>query len=520
MPLLEPPAVEPPSPGEAGPDQPAAGVPPPRPPFGYAIAACLFTRVMGAIYLVAFASLAVQVLGLAGRNGILPAQPYLDAIETHIGLERLWRLPTIFWWTGASDATLQTACWAGAAAGLLVALGVLPRLGLALAFVLYLSLASVCRTFLNFQWDALLLETGLLAIFVAPGRLRCRVPCARPPRLALWLVWWLLFRLMFSSGVVKLSSGDPTWWNLRALDVHYFTQPIPTWTAWYAQQMPRWFQTFSCGLMFVIELAVPFGIFGPKPVRRVAGAALLAFQVLIASTGNYAYFNWLTMALCLTLFDDAVWPRRWRDRAAMLEEEERARGLPWGLVLGVPFAAALVVVTTFEMTRRFGLGSLWPAPFHETAEFAQPFRVANAYGLFAAMTTTRGEIVVEGSDDGQTWKPYAFRYKPGDLDRHPVFVAPHQPRLDWQMWFAALSSYRSQGWFQSFLVRLLQGSPDVLALLETNPFPAAPPRYVRATMYDYRFTDFATRRATGAWWARTETGPYAPPMSLRPETAR
>jgi hypothetical protein len=356
------------------------------------------------------------------------------------------------------------------------------------------------------------------------------------------LVRWLLFRLMFSSGVVKLASGDPTWWNLRALDVHYFTQPIPTWTAWFAHQLPAWYHTFECGAMFCIELIVPFGLFGPRQVRRAAAFILFGFQALIAATGNYAFFNYLAMALCLASLDDGMWWPAWLRRrlpaptvptspAATLASNldpgsagagpDPAPGAPpvptrrWPLWVSAPVLTLFVTLGSVAMTERWDLNMWWPPPVEKALGALRPLRIINAYGLFAVMTTTRAEIVVEGSDDGQTWSAYEFRWKPGDVNRRPAFVAPHQPRLDWQMWFAALSSYRQQPWFAAFLARLLQGSPEVLALLEKNPFPDHPPRYIRSIAYDYRFSDFKTRRETGAWWVRTEEGQYSPVQSLR-----
>jgi len=488
----------------------------------YAIAGSLFLRALAVVYIMAFVSLAVQIRGLAGANGMLPAATFLEALRTQAGAARFFEVPTLFWLTGAPDGLLVAACWGGAVIAAIVACGLLPLPGLAACFALYLSLSSVTRTFLTFQWDILLTEAGLLALFVAPWRLRARVPCLpAPPAPALWLLRWLLFRLMFSSGVVKLASGDPTWWNLRALDVHYFTQPIPTWTAWYAHQLPAWFHTCECGVMFCIELVVPFGLFAPRPVRRASAFILLGFQGLIAATGNYAFFNYLTMALCLTALDDGIWPAWLRRRlpaappaAAPVEAPfvPTRRWPPW---VSIPVLALFVTLTTAAMTERWDFPLWWPAPVEAARDALRPLRIINAYGLFAVMTTTRAEIVVEGSDDGETWSAYEFRWKPGDLNRRPGFAAPHQPRLDWQMWFAALSSYRQQPWFANFLFRLLQGSPEVLALLEKNPFPDHPPRYIRSVVYDYRFSDFKTRRETGAWWVRTPEGQYSPAQSLR-----
>jgi hypothetical protein len=516
-------------------------LPVPRARSSYAIAGSVFLRALGVVYVMAFVSLAVQIRGLAGANGILPAANLLDALRTQMGPERFFAVPSLFWLTGAPDGLLVAGCWLGAAAAVMVACGFLPLPGLAACFALYLSLSSVTRTFLNFQWDILLTEAGFIALLVAPWRLRMKVPCVpAPPATAMWLLRWLLFRLMFSSGVVKLASGDPTWWNLRALDVHYFTQPLPTWTAWFAHQLPAWHHTFECGVMFCIELVVPFGLLGPRQVRRAAALVLLGFQGLIAATGNYAFFNYLTMALCLAALDDGIWPAWLRRRlprpvvptapaATLVSTLDASGGSPdpapgtppvprrrWPLSVSVPVLTVFVVLTSVAMTERWGFDVGWPAPVRKALDALRPLRIINAYGLFAVMTTTRAEIVVEGSDDGQTWVPYEFKWKPGDVNRRPAFVAPHQPRLDWQMWFAALSSYRQQPWFAAFLARLLQGSPDVLALLEKNPFPDHPPRYIRSIAYDYRFTDFKTRRETGAWWVRTEEGQYSPVQSLRP----
>jgi len=481
----------------------------------YVLVRWVFLRGLGAVYFCAFASLWPQILGLIGSRGILPARGFLDAVAAQAGPERFRLVPTLLW-LDAGDHALRLICAAGMLLSLLLIAGVLPVPALAGLWLLYLSLVSVGQDFLGFQWDTLLLETGFLALFVAPMRVLPRFASETPPsRLALWLLRGLLFRLMFGSGVVKLASGDPTWHGLTAMAFHYETQPLPTPPAWLLHLLPLSFQRFSTGAVLVIELAAPFLIFAPRRLR-LAGAGLLAgLQVLILLTGNFAFFNYLTLALCVLLLDDAALrrlvPARLRHR---LPTEPEVRPLPlrarrWVIA---PVAAVLLAVSVSQLAGEFSL----PSPVQSLVAWQEPLHLVNSYGLFAVMTTSHPVIAVEGSDDGRTWRPYGFRYQPQDVNQAPQWVAPFQPRLDWQLWFAALGSADQAPWFRALLVRLLQGSPDVLGLLQTNPFPHAPPRFVRATLYDYRFTDAPARRATGAWWQRRPLGLYFPPASLRP----
>ncbi|MGH9442286.1 MAG: lipase maturation factor family protein [Thermoanaerobaculia bacterium] len=468
----------------------------------YARSTWLFLRILGAISLAAFVSLGVQVDGLIGENGILPARTFLQNVSAQVGARRFWLAPTLCW-ISASNGFLHGLCIAGAILSLALLLDVAPALCAFLLWALSLSLCVVGQEFLGFQWDSLLLEALFLGIFLAPLRLR-RGPPVSPPRTAHRLARWLLFRLMFLSGVVKLASGDPTWRNLTALQFHYETQPLPTWIGWYAGHLPAAIQKASAATLFGIELAVPFLVFAPRRLRNFGLGVLVALQVAIGLTGNYAFFNFLAIALCLLACDDQTLPgfavpapplpRRW-PRAVLL-------------TLGAVILAVSAIQVEEILVRR-----AWPAPAAVLAEAVEPFRTINSYGLFAVMTTTRPEIVVEGSADGENWKPYEFRWKPGNLARRPRFVEPHQPRLDWQMWFAALGSLDQNPWFESFLGRLLEGSPDVLRLLKTNPFPDAPPRYVRALAYDYKFTSLEEKRRTGMWWKRELLGAYSPVFS-------
>ena len=490
----------------------------------YVLVRSAFLRLLGVVYLVAFLSLGSQLDGLGGSRGILPAREYMrearQQLDEHgVGLRRYLLLPTLAW-VSASDRFLRALWVGGAVLAVALVAGVAPVPVLVLLWAAYLSLTVIGRDFLSFQWDALLLEAGLLAVFFAPlGLLPARTGEAPPSWISLWLLRWLLFRLTIGSGLVKLASGDPTWRHLTALDFHYETQPLPTWIGYYAAHLPAWFQRFSCGLMFVIELGLPLLILAPRRLRLASCAGMVFLQVLIAATGNYCFFNLLTAALCLLLFDDAVLggpiPAGVRSVLAWVNGEAPA----WPIWLLAPLAAMLVLITSVEFLRRFIPVPL-PAPLIALVRAVRPLRSTNTYGLFAVMTTERDEIVVEGSADGEHWLPYEFKYKPGDVNRRPGFVEPRQPRLDWQMWFAALGDYRSSPWFISFCQRLLEGSHPVLALLRTNPFPHAPPRSVRALLYRYRFTSLAERRADGAWWTRELLGDFCPTLELAPGGAR
>ncbi len=456
----------------------------------YTIARWLFLRLLGVVYLCAFGSLAVQIAGLVGPTGILPS--------------------------GLSDSVLRAICVSGVVLALALIAGILPLVSCALLWTGYLWLSNLCGEFLWYQWDALLLETGLLALLIAPVMIRDRLASATsPPRVALWLFWWLLFRLMLGSGVVKLASGDPTWRDLTALSFHYETQPIPNPVAYYAHHLPAAFNKAFTAITLAIELIAPFMMLGPRHVKVVAATLFIALQVVIAFTGNFAFFNLLSAALCVFLIDDRAWlsvAQRFRR-----ELPRHGPGAPGerGVRHAVAVAAAVVIVPVSLFAFTGSLGVLMPgwqiaAPM---AEIVAPLRSVNSYGLFAVMTTTRPEIIVEGSNDGVTWTAYEFKYKPGPVTRRPPWVAPHQPRLDWQMWFAALGRYQDNRWFAALCARLLEGSASVRTLLARDPFAGHPPRYVRGVLYQYRFASPDAHRRDGIWWTRERLGDYSPVLS-------
>jgi predicted DCC family thiol-disulfide oxidoreductase YuxK len=490
----------------------------------YFLTRWIFLRALGAIYLVAFVSLWMQIGGLIGHNGILPADQFLSAVKQQcdaqgIGLERYFLLPTLNW-LDATDGFLNFQCAAGTVLAFLLIVGIAPAPCLALLWLLYLSLSIVGQDFLGFQWDNLLLEAGFLAIFFAPLQFLPKLSREPPPsRIVLWLLRLLLFKLVFSSGCMKILSGDPNWHDLSALTFHFQTQPLPTWIGWYYAQLPFAFQKFSCFLVLAIEIAAPFLIFTPRRIRFLGCGALVFLQILILLTGNYTFFNFLTIALCLLLLDDFVFQklltsgfRRLFSFNLKSSGSNFVRHWPRGVTISL--AVVVLAVSIFQIIYMFGVRSSLLAPAAVLDGILVPLRLVNNYGLFAVMTTERREIIVEGSDDGKNWLPYEFKYKPGDVNKRPRFVEPFQPRLDWQMWFAALGTCEQNPWFGQFCKRLLQGSPEVVALLEKNPFPKHPPRYVRAELYDYHFTNLTERRKTGAWWKRELIGEYLPPVSL------
>jgi predicted DCC family thiol-disulfide oxidoreductase YuxK/uncharacterized membrane protein YphA (DoxX/SURF4 family) len=476
-----------------------------------ALVRSLFMRALGGVYLVAFTSLRRQVLGLYGEHGIQPIHEYLDAVRAVApSRERVRAVPTLFW-LDASDTTLVRSCVAGQVCAGLLLLGIAPRLTSTALWTLYLSFVSAGREFLSFQWDALLLETGLAAAIVAPPSNMQR--SESPPWTAVALMRWLVFRLYFESGVAKLASRDPTWRNGTACCYHYTTQPLPTRLGWYAHQLPRPVQRLSTFVALALELGAPFLTVAPRRLRRAAFVALAGLQTLIAATGSYGFFNLLTIVDSLWLLDDEPLAR-----ALRLRRPPRQRA-PWWRRLAVAVAALpLVALSVSELVTRLRRRTKLPPALVRLHEAAAPFRAVNRYGLFAVMTRQRPEIVIEGSRDGVEWREYRFRYKPGDVRTPPRLAAPHQPRLDWQMWFAALQP--PPVWFGKLLGRLLEGAGDVVALFDGDPFPEGPPTYVRALLYEYRMTDRETRRRTGAWWERTFLGLYVPPVRLARRDAR
>ncbi|XP_024893963.1 lipase maturation factor 2-like [Temnothorax curvispinosus] len=563
----------------------------------------LFLRGICIIYLFAFLSFYVQIPGLYGDNGILPARTQMDLKARATLFNKLKQKPTFLWLAPYLGLNVEYM------------LDVLAILGTVLSFAgfvtqkfcigpvfaglwtLYYSLYQIGQTFMFFQWDVLLLEVGFLCILIAPFW----YPYRGTPTdgVSLWAVRWLLFRLMFASGVVKLTSGCPLWWSLDALNVHFESQCIPTPLAWYAHHLPTWFLRLSNVFTNVIELAVPIlFFFTHRKVRIVAFYLQVLLQVCIIATGNYNFFNFLTICLCISLLDDQFfYKQKSKDNESsimnyfstfvtifiyggVLYQAYIYYGLKitenWTIESNITFtpeqfdyvllhaipisiyiSAAIFTLASFEsivtaiashrgtldttitvittilyiktVAWIFVISIVPYSTLHQSTNLTMlhdlkqihakvdHLHIANSYGLFRRMTGVDGrpEVVIEGSDsiDGP-WKEYEFLYKPGNVNNSLPFVAPHQPRLDWQMWFAALGTYHQNPWLMSLAYRLLSGQPEVLALMNTveNPFRDKPPKYVRASLYYYRYTSWS-QTSTRAWWTREKIGEYFPIFS-------
>ncbi|MFT5170438.1 MAG: putative DCC family thiol-disulfide oxidoreductase YuxK [Candidatus Marinamargulisbacteria bacterium] len=477
----------------------------------YRVMRRIFLKGLGCIYAVAFASLIPQAIGLWGRNGILPIDGFLKMVSSSVPGSVFLALPSVFW-LNASDGAITLLPWLGVGASLAIVFGFSPRIFLFLTWLFYLSFVSAGQSFLSFQWDLLLLETGFLSIFFAPMRWARQGQSETPPsKLVIFLYRLLLFRLIFASGLVKFAGHDAMWSAWMALTVHYQTQPLPHFLSWYAHHLPAWFHTLSTMGVYVVEVMVPVLVFFNQRVRWVPFWAISALMGLILMTGNYCFFNLLAILLCFTLLDDVqikrlfpakVWS--WVAKPTILKMRH-----PYAAMGLFVVTVVMVLLTTSLEMHRF-LGFQVQKPLVPLYRQARSFYLFGGYGLFANMTTVRREIVIEGSLDGNRWESYVFKWKPSRLDLAPKWIQPYHPRLDWQMWFAALGDYRSYPWFNTLLWRLMNGESTVTRLFETDPFEGTVPKYIRAKSYIYTFSSPEQRKLTGQWWVRNGEQAYTP----------
>lgn len=475
----------------------------------YRLTMWTFHRALAFVYLLAFLSLYPQIHGLVGQEGVLPAGSYLDRAAATLGSE-FWRRFPLLSFFGASDGCLHAYALLGIAASVAALLGFVSRLAFLLAWGCYLCLALSGQVFLHFQWDQLLLESGLLAVFSSPLCVRDRMgaQAERPLLRLLWLA--LLFRLMFSAGFVKLDSGDEAWRSLTALSYHYQSQPLPNPLSWLAHALPMVMQRLSCGLMFVIELLCPFLIWRAGPARRWAVLGLMGLQLVISLTGNYGFFNLLAAILCLPCLPDEEWRQLnpWLDK--LWPRLEAADEAPVSSFDKVTVGVFLVLaISPFSRT----LGWRWSMfqPLHGLHSFVAPARSVNAYGLFAVMTKERFELEIELSVDGERWHRLDCPYKLADVNSGPAFCGPHMPRLDWLMWFAALSEYQHNNWFLKLMKQLMRGRQGALSLFPEQPskdlLRSKRARFMRVRRFRYQFSYEGS-----AWWQREEMGAYAPEL--------
>ena len=467
----------------------------------YRLIAALFLRLLAIIYFIAFFTLTFQITGLAGEDGILPLSPWLDYLLNDMGGSAFLHFPMLFWFD-QSNFFLQLVAWAGCVFSVSLFLNLWPRINLILLFVFYLSLVQAGQTFMNFQWDGLLLEAGFLAIFLRPDS-----------KVLILLFRWLLFRLRFMSGISKLVMGDPAWLGMTALIYYFETQPLPHVGAWYFHNLPEILLIAATVLVLIIEIIVPFMMFLPRKYRLIAAWITLGFQLLIIFTSNHNWFNFLSIALCLFLFDDKAVRRiipggveRW----LTMSWSQRLQNRPSIVSISSKYLLAVVLVVG-------GLLSIQRMVTHQSLgrysdlgiDLLQQWHIVNTYHVFPTMTTRQIELKIEGSMDGVNWKQYEFIYRPNDLSARPAIVLPHHPRLDWMMWFVPFHP-RFLPWFDSFLIALLDNSQDVTALLKYNPFKNQAPNFVRVNAWHYEFTTPEERERTGNWWKRTYLGPFNP----------
>jgi hypothetical protein len=470
----------------------------------YWLARLVFTRALGLVYLIAFLCALNQFRPLLGQHGLLPVPDYISRVPFRSS-------PSLFYFV-AKDWAFTAAAWAGIALCCIAISGVADRQHMWLSslvwgpiWVLYLSFVNVGQTFYGFGWEAILLEAGFFAMFLGPSRVE-------PPLLTILAIRWLEFRIMCGAGLIKMR-GDPCWRDLTCLNYHYETQPMPNPVSWYLNRAPAW--THTAGVVFnhFSELIVPFAYFLPQPVASMAGVITIVFQASIMASGNLSWLNFLTMVLAIPLIDDHWWSRLFRIHAP-----ELARS---GLTARTLLCAMAVMVVVLSVRPVLNMLS----PDQEMNASYNPLHLVGTYGAFGSVTRVRQEVIVEGTTDAppsatSQWREYEFKGKPGNTGRMPPQIAPYHLRLDWMMWFAAMSDYSENPWFVSFIGRLLQGDQATLGLLRTNPFPDSPPRYIRARLYEYHFTTADERRQTSQWWKRSLTGEYFPAVSLDDPTFR
>jgi hypothetical protein len=472
-------------------------------------------RLLGLVYAVAFLVAANQLVPLVGEHGLTPASHFLDAIQTQLGSRTAAavHVPTLFWF-GISDNELSIFAWIGLGLSLVVLAGYANAVLMSILWMMYMSIVHIGQIWYGYGWEIQLLETGFLSIFLCPLLDSRPFPKCRPPILVIWLFRWLGFRVMIGAGLIKLR-GDPCWRDLTCLYYHYETQPIPNPISRYLQFSPHWLLKFQAAWNHFVELVVPWFSFGPRTARHVAGVLLVTFQIFLIISGNLSFLNYLTIIPFLACFDDTFLRRilpislvRCAERAAQKSHPSRVNN-----TIAIALSILIVVLSVAPVLNLVSGRQIMNTSFNR-------LDLVNTYGAFGSVGRERDEIIFEGTDSlfitGAQWKVYEFKAKPSDPNRRPPFIAPYQPRIDWQIWFAAMASPREYPWTLHFIWKLLHNDPDTLSLLANNPFPDKPPHFVRARLYRYRFAPLGEK----GWWRRELIDEWLPPFSADDQNLR
>lgn len=471
----------------------------------YEVTRQAFQRSMALIYLLAFLGTAFQFKALCGERGLTPLPLYLDRV-------RFLDTPGLFW-LNSSDLFTGFIAWAGVALSLLALSGFSERFGIYIStavwgtlWLFYLSFVNAGQTFYSFGWETMTLEVGFLAIFL--GSRDSKTPAA-----VIWFLRWVLFRLMLGAGLIKLR-GDNCWRDFTAMFYHYETQPIPNPLSWYFHHFSPALHKFEVWFMYFVELVVPFAYFGPRRARYLAGIATILFQATLILSGNLSWLNYLTIVIAIACFDDHFFEKYLRFPA--LQPQTAVAGAR-KVILWI--LSGTILLLSFQPA--FNLFS----PHQRMNTSFDSLHLVNAYGAFGSITQKRREIIFEGTSDTEltertVWKEYGFKAKPGDIHKTSPIISPYHLRLDWLLWFAAMVPWRYHPWILPLTGRLLQNDPEILKQIRSNPFPDSPPYYIRATLYDYRFTTPEEKKATGNWWVREPVSEYLPPLSLQSKNFR
>lgn len=461
----------------------------------FALTRFVLLRLLGLIYLCAFLVFVQQGLPLVGEHGLLPARSYLQGTT-------FWEAPTLFR-LGVSDGAMMAVGWLGVLLSTLVLLGCTNAVVMAALWLLYLSVDHIGQVFWSFGWENQLLETGFLAIFLCPLTSLTPFPKAPAPIAVLFLFRWLAFRIFLGAGLIKLR-GDPCWKDLTCLDYHFETQPVPSPLTPFFHFLPDWAHKGGVVFNHAAELVAPFGFFGPRAVRHTAGLVAIAFQLTLIASGNLAFLNWLTIVPLIACLDDGllqhVFPQRLTAPLALAEQRESSLAHRW--VVG--FLTALIAILSLQVVDNL------VSPKQRMNRSFDPLSLVNTYGAFGTVGRERDELVIEGSDDGgASWRTYELPCKPTDPNRRPCWMSPYHFRLDWQIWFAAMSGVDDEPWMVHLVWKLLHGDAGALSLLDGNPFPSKPPEIIRVRLFRYRLN----RYGVPAWWTREERGDWLPPLT-------